>query len=178
MNIAVFLDRDGTINENRGDYVKSFKEFKFLPKALDALRILSKTNHKIIIVTNQSPVSRGIMSVESLEDIHSQMMFEIESNGGRVDAVYSCTHVPEDGCGCRKPKTGLLELAAETFDLDLKRCWLVGDSTKDILCGKNAGCKTILVRTGHGGADGIYDVRPDHVCDDLLGASRLIMGEK
>jgi D-glycero-D-manno-heptose 1,7-bisphosphate phosphatase len=176
MKRAVFLDRDGTVNENRKEHVRNWGEFKFLPGALKALDKISNSDYKIILVTNQAVVGRGMIPISTLEEIHAKMMQEIESAGGRIDAIYACTHRPEDGCKCRKPGTLLLELAKETYDLDLKNSWFVGDSTKDELCGKTAGCKTILLATGHGGADGLYDAKPDHTAKDLSGAVTLILG--
>ncbi len=167
MNRAVFLDRDGTLNEATKDYVISASDFKFIDGCLEALKRLSETDYKIIVVTNQSAVGRGLMPLEELSRIHSRMLSEAEGFGARIDAVYVCTHVPADNCACRKPKTYLVELAKETFALDLSKSWFVGDNTKDVLCGKNAGCKTILVKTGYGGSDGLYDVKPDHVVGSL-----------
>jgi len=174
MDRAVFIDRDGTINDNVEGYVKDWREFRFLPKTLEAFRVLAGSDYKVIVVTNQSPVGRGWMPTETVEDIHARMLAGVEAAGGRIDAVYVCCHLPEDKCGCRKPGTGLLELAAETYKLDLKKSWFIGDNTKDIQTGKNAGCKTILVETGYAGGDGLYDVKPDYRVKDLLEAAELI----
>jgi len=176
MNRAVFIDRDGTINVNRRDYVKSWDEFTFLPNALAGLKALAKSEYKIIVVTNQRAVARGMMGLETLEDIHGRMLAEVEEAGGRIDAVYVCAHDVKDGCNCRKPKTGLLELAAETFNLDLRGCWMLGDKTQDVLTGKNAGCRTMLVKTGYGGKDGLHDMKADVECADLLDAAKSILG--
>jgi histidinol-phosphate phosphatase family protein len=175
MKRAVFLDRDGTINANREDYVKSWREFQFLPNALVGLKLLAKSEYKIIVVTNQCGVAKGTISKETLEDIHQRMLANVEGAGGRIDAVFVCAHHYDDGCGCRKPKTGLIELAKEAFNLDLKESWLIGDKTQDILTGKNAGCKTLLVETGYGGRDGRYEAEPDRRARDLLAAAGIIL---
>jgi histidinol-phosphate phosphatase family protein len=176
MNRAVFLDRDGTINEHTTGYVTSWKTFRFLPNSLKAMKELAKTDYKIIVVTNQSAVARGLMSAEDLEEIHSRMLAAVEEAGGRIDAVYVCAHHPDDKCICRKPLTGLIDLAKETYDLDLKGSWMVGDNTKDVITGKKAGCKTILVETGYGGKDGLHEAEPDYTVRNLLGAAEAVLG--
>jgi histidinol-phosphate phosphatase family protein len=175
-NRAVFIDRDGTLNEHTTDYVKSWGEFKFLPNTLDALKKLTTSDFKIIVITNQGAVGRGRMSLEMLEEIHMRMLAEVEAVGGRIDGLFVCTHLAEDKCGCRKPNIGLLKVAAASFDLDLKKSWFVGDNTMDIKTGKNAGCKTILVGTGYGGKDGLYNVKPDRTAKDLLEAVDNLLG--
>jgi histidinol-phosphate phosphatase family protein len=172
---AVFLDRDGTINEHVGGYVKGVDDFRIMPDALEALRLLSETEYKVIVVTNQSAVGRGLMSLDALEEIHEGMLSDVQASGGRIDAVYVCAHKPGDGCGCRKPKTGLVDLACETYDIDLGGSWFVGDKTVDIKTGENSETGTILVRTGYGGSDGLHDVSPDYTVDDLLEAAGIIL---
>ncbi|MFH0863368.1 MAG: D-glycero-beta-D-manno-heptose 1,7-bisphosphate 7-phosphatase [Candidatus Altiarchaeota archaeon] len=176
MNKAVFLDRDGTINKHTTGYVTSWKMFRFLPNSLEALRELARTDYKVIVVTNQSAVARGLMSRENLEDIHERMLSHVEEAGGRIDAIYVCAHHPDERCACRKPLTGLLELAKETFDLDLKKSWMVGDNTKDAVTGKKTGCRTILVETGYGGKDGLHKISPDYWVKDLKEAVEVIRG--
>jgi len=174
-NRAVFLDRDGTINEHVEGYVISPGQFRFLPNSLEALKLLARSDYRIIVVTNQSAVARGRMTKETLEEIHARMLGEVESAGGRIDGVFACLHHPDDGCGCRKPKTGLVELAAETFRLDLKGSWFVGDNTKDVETGARAGCRTILVETGLGGKDGLHKTKPTYTAKELLEAAKLIL---
>jgi D-glycero-D-manno-heptose 1,7-bisphosphate phosphatase len=176
MRPAVFLDRDGTINEHTKGYVTSWRQFRFLPNSLAALKELATSDYKIIVVTNQSAVARGLMTKEDLEEIHGRMLAAVEEAGGRIDAVYVCAHHPDDKCICRKPLTGLLELAKETFELDLKGSWMVGDNTKDVETGKRAGCRTVLVHTGYGGRDGLHKVEPDLQAGDLLEAVRALLG--
>ena len=147
---AIFLDRDGVINYNRSDYVKSWDEFEFLPGVLEALAHLAKSPFRIVIVTNQSAIGRRLASRRGVEDIHSRMKQEICKAGGRLDAIYYCPHIPEDGCDCRKPRPGLLFMAAEEHKLDLARSWLVGDNISDVEAACAAGVQPVLVRTGQG----------------------------
>ena len=167
---AIFLDRDGTINDHTKDYVKSWDQFKFLPNSLEAISKLADSNYLIIIVTNQTVVERGLISMAGLEEIHERMVAEIEKAHGRIDKIYTCTHLPDEKCDCRKPGTLMLEMAERDFGIDLSQSWFIGDNTKDIKCGNDAGCSTILVETGWGGKDGLYDAEPTFRASDLLEA--------
>lgn len=149
---AIFLDRDGVINHDRPGFVKSWAEFEFLPGVLDALRLLAATPYAIVVITNQSAVGRGLLTLQTLDEIHARMLQVIRAAGGRVDAIYYCPHHPDAGCLCRKPRPGLLLQAARDLDLDLSRCWLIGDSPRDLRSAAAAGVQAILVRTGHGEA--------------------------
>jgi D-glycero-D-manno-heptose 1,7-bisphosphate phosphatase len=150
MRAAVFLDRDGVINENRADYVKRWEEFVFLPHVFEPLRQLAQNGLLTIVVTNQSAINRGLVSRETVETIHRRMCEVISRNGGRVDAVLTCPHRPDENCTCRKPRPHLLLQAAERFDLDLSRSYLIGDALSDIAAGLAIGCCPILVLTGLG----------------------------
>ena len=147
---AVFLDRDGVINLNRPDYVKSWDEFIFYPFAKLALSKLAKSDFLIIIVSNQSSIGRGIVKKETVDEINQKMKEEIEKEGGRIDAIYYCPHKPDEGCPCRKPNPGLLLKASEEWDIDLMKSYMIGDALSDIEAGKRAGCFSILVLTGRG----------------------------
>jgi D-glycero-D-manno-heptose 1,7-bisphosphate phosphatase len=129
---TIFLDRDGVINVDRRDYVKSWDEFQFLPKVFDALRLLKKNKIRVIIVTNQSAVNRGLMTLDDLNENHAKMLEEIRSHGGDIEAIYFCPHRPDEDCGCRKPKPGLVRQATADLGIDLARSYLVGDSEKDL----------------------------------------------
>ena len=143
---TVFLDRDGVINRLRqGDYVKSWSEFEFLPTAIPAIRCLNQAGCRLIVVTNQAGVSKGIVSREMLEAIHQKMVIEIENDGGRIDAIYYCPHRDEDNCRCRKPKPGLLEQAIREHTINPINRFLVGDSLRDFVTGQAVDCKTCLV---------------------------------
>jgi histidinol-phosphate phosphatase family protein len=132
----------------------------------------------VIIVTNQPQVARGLCSKKDVEEINAYVVLELQKKGAKIDAVFYCPHHPDfqkDPCQCRKPNIEMLVEAKESFDLDMKKCYMVGDSTRDIKTGKNAGCKTILVKTGHAGTDGKYDVKPDAICRNILEAANRIL---
>lgn len=150
MRRAVFLDRDGVINENRRDYVKSWDEFVFLPKALPSLQRLAKTPFAIVVISNQSAINRGLASPSQVNSIHERMRNEIEEAGGRVDGIYICPHRPDEECDCRKPKPGLLYQAADELGIDLTSSYLVGDALSDVEAGLAAGCTPVLVLTEQG----------------------------
>ena len=180
MRPTVFLDRDGVINENRGDYVKCWEEFVFLPGVFAPLRRLAESEFAVVVITNQSAVGRGLISHLKLEAIHERMTQDIEQHGGRVDAVLCCPHLPEDKCDCRKPRPGLLLQAATRLDLDLSRSFLVGDAHSDAEAALKAGCQPVLVLTGLGRAQ-LAKMPPDlvaqcHIVDDLEAAVQRILG--
>jgi len=151
MNPALFLDRDGVIIENQSNYVRSWEDVTILPGALEALARVNTTNFKIIIITNQSAVGRGIITLEDAWAINDRIIQVIQRSGGRVDGTYMCPHAPPQGCDCRKPRPGLIMKASSEHTIDLKRSILVGDALSDIQAGQNAGIPTnFLVRTGRG----------------------------
>jgi D-glycero-D-manno-heptose 1,7-bisphosphate phosphatase len=148
---AVFLDRDGVIVENRADYVRRWSDVAFLPHSLDALARVATSGHKVLIVTNQSAVGRGLISLAEAEAINRRIVAAIELAGGRIDGVYMCPHAPAELCACRKPRPGLILQAARDHDVALRRSILVGDSLTDLLAGRAAGVgRLALVRTGLG----------------------------
>jgi D-glycero-D-manno-heptose 1,7-bisphosphate phosphatase len=176
---AVFLDRDGVLIENRSDYVRDWSHVAILPFAIDALSNLHKEGFKIIIVTNQSAVGRGIMTLETASEINNRLTNTIKQNGGWIDAVYMCPHAPQDNCNCRKPQPGLLLQAARELSLDLGSSWMVGDAWSDVLAGQSAGLhETIIVRTGRGSSQLVsprpIGVQPFLISDDLFSASKTI----
>jgi histidinol-phosphate phosphatase family protein len=144
-NKALFLDRDGVINYNRNDYVKSWDEFVFIPTAKEAIQKINRSEFMLIIITNQSPIGRGIFTTEILDNIHKNMLQELAASGCVIDAIYYCPHKPDDGCTCRKPKPGLILRAAEDFGIDLSGSWMIGDSDGDVKAGEAAGCMTAKV---------------------------------
>jgi len=152
MQPAVFLDRDGVINRNPPFYVKSWEEFLFLSGVLPAFKRMSALPWPIIIITNQSAVGRGIIKMDVLNIIHTQMVREIEEAGGRIDALYVCPHHPDEKCACRKPEPGLLLKAAAELGLDLGQSAFLGDSRSDILAAVNAGVLPVY-RRGEGEAN-------------------------
>jgi D-glycero-D-manno-heptose 1,7-bisphosphate phosphatase len=146
---AVLLDRDGVINRELGRAVRSWEEFEFLPGALAALRQLALLPVPILVISNQSAIGRGWMSLEAVEGIHCRMLSAIQAAGGRIDEVAICPHAPETGCPCRKPRPGLLLETARKHGFDVSRAVLVGDAHRDVQAAQAAGAMPILVRSGH-----------------------------
>ncbi len=147
---AVFLDRDGVINENRSDYVRSTEQLHIFPAALTALARLAQSEHAIVIITNQSAIGRGLVSAKTVAQINHYLLERIHAAGGRIDALYLCPHAPEDACECRKPRPGLLLQAGIELHLDLTCSWMIGDSLTDLQAAAAAGVGPILVATGRG----------------------------
>ncbi|MDE0685536.1 MAG: D-glycero-beta-D-manno-heptose 1,7-bisphosphate 7-phosphatase [Candidatus Poribacteria bacterium] len=149
---TVFLDRDGVINRNPPNmgYVRRWSEFSFIPNSRKAIRELTQNGYRIVVVTNQAGIGRGLFSEEDLKDIHSRMVSKITETGGRIDAVYYCPHHPKAGCECRKPKPGMLIRAVREHNIELSSAYLIGDSTTDIQAGRCVGTKALLVLTGLG----------------------------
>lgn len=147
---AIFLDRDGVIIENRADYVKSAAEVRFLPGALEALASAARWAGPLIVVTNQSAVGRGLLTLAAAEGINAYVRDRVEAAGGRLDAILMCPHAPQAGCACRKPRPGLLLRAAEAYALDLQAAALIGDALTDVQAAHAAGARALLVRTGRG----------------------------
>ncbi|HJS19475.1 MAG TPA: HAD family hydrolase [Anaerolineales bacterium] len=177
---AVFLDRDGVLIENRSDYVRDWSHVTILPLVTEALSLLHKDGIKIIIVTNQSAVGRGLVTLETVREINDCLIKTLKENGGWIDAVYMCHHAPQDHCTCRKPLPGLLLQAARELSLDLRSSWIVGDAWSDVLAGQSAGLQgTIMVRTGRGSSQLVssrpIDVQPFLISDDLFNASKTII---
>ena len=151
MDRFVFLDRDGVINRlELGKYVLTWPEFEFLEGAIEAIAELSGSGYKIIIITNQSPIGRGMLTEEALAVIHNNMLFEIEQGGGIVEEVFHCPHAPEDKCKCRKPETGLFDKVCEKYEVDYPNSWFVGDFESDREVANRMNLKFILAK-GSGG---------------------------
>jgi len=178
---AVFLDRDGVINENvDGDYVRDWAGFRLLPGSLEAITSLTHAGYPIVVVTNQQGVGKGLVAAAEVEDIHRGMLAAIEEAGGRVDAVLYCPHLEAEGCDCRKPKPGMLRRAASDLGLDLARSVFVGDALSDMEAALSAGCKAVLVLTGRGRTTRTQLLADDRyaavtVVDDLAAAARLLL---
>jgi heptosyltransferase-2 len=155
-DIAVFLDRDGTINEEVG-YLSCVQDLKLIPGAAESVRLLNQHGLKAVIISNQSGVARGFLSESRVEEIHGRLAGLLEEKGAYLDGIYFCPHHPEIGeapyralCDCRKPKAGMLRKAARDLNLDLLGSYVIGDHLSDVALGKNVGMKSILVQTGHG----------------------------
>ncbi len=176
---AVFLDRDGTLNEEMG-YINHLSRFRLLPQAVPAIRRLNAAGVKVVVVTNQSGAARGYFPVTLVEEIHTLLRKILAAGGAHLDGIYACLHHPDEGCACRKPSPTLIDQAARDLDLDLGHSYLVGDRYKDIETAANAGVKGVLVLTGYG--RGEYDylrpaqkVQPVFVAPDLEAAVEWIL---
>ena len=143
---AIFLDRDGVINQERKDYVKKLDEFIILDKTSDAINIIKNHGFLVIIITNQSPINRKLLSVETLNKIHEKLQSYLERYDTSFDGVYFCPHTPSENCECRKPKPGLILQAVIDFQIDLSESYMIGNSETDIHAARNAGCKGILLK--------------------------------
>ena len=143
---AVFLDRDGVINEERKDYVKNLDEFIILKGVSKAIKLLKEKNFLVIIITNQSAINRKLLTNNGLNEIHNHLQDVLKNDDTSYDAIYYCPHKPEENCKCRKPKPGLLLRAAEEHSIDMKNSFLIGDSMTDIEAADTAGCKGILLK--------------------------------
>ena len=143
-NIAVFLDRDGTLNEDRG-YVTSPEQLVIFSGVPEALARLNQLGVKLILVTNQSAIGRGLMTTQDLQHIHQKLADLLRAHGGRIDEVYVCPHHPDEGCACRKPHVAMIKQAAERFSLDLSQCFFVGDKCSDLEAAHKAGVSGVLV---------------------------------
>jgi D-glycero-D-manno-heptose 1,7-bisphosphate phosphatase len=165
---AIFLDRDGVLIENKSDYVRDWSQVKILPEAIHTLSHAVLNHYKIVIVTNQSAVGRGLISLETAHEINRQLIQLIHQRGGQVDAVYLCPHRPDDDCFCRKPKPGLLLQAANELSLDLQRSWMIGDAWSDVQAGQAAGVRrSILVKTGRG-TEQLLQPHPENSSNHLI----------
>ena len=147
---AIFLDRDGVINRNRSGHIKSWAEFEFIPGAIEALQRLAQLGWPIVVVSNQGAIGRGLVSQQTVDEIHTKMVSIVQSEGGRIDEVLYCPHRPEDNCACRKPRPGLLLRAADQLGLDLSHSFLIGDAETDIFTAQLVSCFPVLVKTGRG----------------------------
>lgn len=181
MNKAVFLDRDGVINEHV-EHLHKLEDLRILPGVGGAIKALNQKGYHVIVISNQAAVAKGIATIDEVETLHREMKKNLAEDEAMLDGIYYCPHHPEGiiaeysiACHCRKPETGMIEEAVGDFDIDLGRSFFVGDSTGDILAGKRAGVKTILVKTGYAGKDGLHEVTPDFVAADLVEAINYIL---
>jgi len=169
---VVFLDRDGVINENRDEYVLDVSEFEFLPNAIEALRLLKVNGYDIHVISNQSCVARGLLSMEKLDEITQHMLNEIRNRRADIDSVNYCPHHPDEKCRCRKPNAGMLEDIAKKNGYSFENIWFIGDRSTDMQAANRVGCRTILIN------DEDYtktlrpenDEVPDHTAKNLYGA--------
>ena len=149
MNRAVFLDRDGVINQKpiEGEYVTRWEDFHILPGVVEGVALLNRAGFSVIVVTNQRCVAKGLLTIADLEKMHERMTDDLARAGAKIDATFYCPHEMEPSCDCRKPAPGMLLSAARSLGLELAASWMIGDSDIDIEAGKNAGCKTARLLT-------------------------------
>jgi D-glycero-D-manno-heptose 1,7-bisphosphate phosphatase len=179
---AVFLDRDGTMAEEVG-YLNHVDRFRMFPFTAPAVRRLKDAGLAVVVVTNQSGVARGYFPEELVREVNGRMLRELQAVGASVDGVYYCPHSSTDGCDCRKPRTGMIERAAQEHHLDIGRSYVVGDRYGDMELAFGAGCKAVFVRTGYGLGEEAWHAKewprkPDAMLDDLERAAEWILGQK
>ena len=145
MKKAIFLDRDGVINLEKKDYVKSIKEFQIMDNVPKAIIELKKKGFLVIIITNQSAINRGLLTIKILNEIHNHLQEILKDNNTSIDDFYFCPHRPDENCKCRKPNPGMLLKAVQEHDIDMSQSFMIGDSLTDIQAAEKAGCKGILL---------------------------------
>lgn len=177
-NKVVFLDRDGVINEYPGDtrYVCNWKEFKFIPGSIEGIKKLKRSGFKIFIVSNQAGVSKGIYSLQALDEINRRMRAFLRREGTDVDGIYYCIHRDEDNCSCRKPKKGLLEKALQEHNVSSDIIFFIGDSFRDMEAARDFGAKSVLVLSGKEKISNRnnWPFEPDFIFDNLLLAANFL----
>ena len=186
---AIFIDRDGTLNEDVG-YISDPKEFRLFDFAPEAVRLINNSGFLVIVLTNQSGIARGFLTEEILGRLHDKMESELASRGARIDRIYFCPHHPEIGeppykvdCDCRKPKSGLILQAATEMDVNLKKSYVVGDRYRDMEMGQAVGATGVLVLTGFGREEALTPPanrlqQPEHVAENLVEAVRWILNRE
>ena len=183
--IAIFLDRDGTMNVSKG-FISKADDLELIPGTIDAIKAINKSGALAIVITNQPVIARGECSFEELHNIHNKLKTLLGEKGAFVDDIFYCPHHPDKGfegevpelkfdCECRKPKTGMIEEAVKKYNIDLSKSYMVGDSTMDLETARNAGIKSVLVDTGFAGNDGKYDRSCDIEADNLFDAVEKII---
>jgi D-glycero-D-manno-heptose 1,7-bisphosphate phosphatase len=174
MNRAVFLDRDGVINERavEGEYITRWEDMRLLPGTAEAISLLNGAGFRVTVVTNQRCVAKGLLTVSDLELMHDRMRRKLAAAGATVDDIYYCPHDKQASCNCRKPSPGMLVAAARAHQVDLAASWMIGDSDIDMEAGRKAGCKTARILSCGDERPGTADIfassLPDAVGQILL----------
>ena len=176
----IILDRDGVINYDSENYIKTPHEWIPIHGSLSAISCLNKLGYSVVVATNQSGIARGYFSLEMLDIIHQKMRKELMKVGGHIERIYFCPHIPEANCACRKPNPGLLYAIAQDFLTAFQDVTLVGDSLRDIQAAKKVGCQVILVKTGNGRKTITFNKRLDEITIfedlyDYVNASHLVL---
>ncbi|MFH1459088.1 MAG: HAD family hydrolase [Candidatus Omnitrophota bacterium] len=176
---VIFLDRDGVINKNvKYEYVTSWAKFNFLPNVFEALKLLKDNEFKVIIISNQQGVGKGLYTEAALADMTERMLARIQSRGGKIHSVHYCPHLKEADCVCRKPKVGLFKQALVGKSVDIKNTFFIGDTERDVETGKKLGCRTILVLSGNTESQAAvsdFKFQPDFIAKDLLAAVKNVV---
>jgi len=173
----VIVDRDGVINEDSGEFIKSVAEWRPIAGSLEAIALLCAAGRRVAVVTNQSGVARGLFDEDTLAAIHSHMRERVRAAGGELAGVYYCPHLPDAGCECRKPRPGMLRALERELGVSVRGAPFIGDRLSDVHAAEGVGARPILVRTGTGGAtEGLLGGRVP-VFDDLRAAARSLLDE-
>ena len=146
----IILDRDGVINYDSYEYIKSPEEFHEIPGSLEAIARLNQANYRVLVATNQSGVARGLYTVETLKKIHAKLHADLDKVGGKIEEIFYCVHHPDDDCPCRKPKPGMFHQMEEKYDLDFSNTYFIGDTLTDIHVATAVGCKPVLILSEKG----------------------------
>ena len=172
---AIFLDRDGTINEEMG-YINHIERFKIFPFVAEGIKTFRENGFKVVVVTNQSGIARGYFTEELLIEVHQKLYEYLKKNGTKIDGIYYCPHHPTEGkgeykqdCNCRKPKTGLIEKAVKEHNIDLSSSYMIGDRFKDMIFARNLNMKSGLVLTGYGKGEYKHQSQNWSFMPELLG---------
>lgn len=184
MNKAVFMDRDGTIVEDVG-YLNSPEQIHFIPGSIEAIKMLNEAGYKVVVITNQAGVAKGLITEDMLQTIDKTLHKWILNGGAHLDGIYYCPHHPEHGvypykqvCECRKPHPGLIKRAHRDLDIDLSQSYMIGDKATDVEAGKSAGAKTVFVLSGRGKEEKekLKD-KPNHIANNLLEAVKWVLNQ-
>lgn len=189
MNKVIILDRDGVINYDSDNYIKSEEEFVPLPGSLDAIASLYHAGFKVLVATNQSGIARGLFSLETLHDMHRKLQNLLADKNAKIEQFYYCPHAPDEHCRCRKPEPGLIEQIAHDHLpnglTDLREIYFIGDTLSDLQAGMNAGAKVALVKTGKGkrslkqiSDEALPEYKQLRVYDDLAEFSKEFLADK
>ncbi len=174
----VMIDRDGVINEDSGDFIKSVAEWRPIRGSLEAIAALHRAGWRVAVVTNQSGIGRGLYDEATLAKIHDHMRERVRDAGGELAGVYYCPHLPEDDCACRKPRPGMFRVLERELGVSVRGAPYIGDRISDVEAAEGVGARPILVRTGSGAAtEALLDARRVPVFDDLAAAARSLLAE-
>jgi heptosyltransferase II len=167
--ITIFLDRDGTVNRDTG-YIKSIEELQLLPGVVEGVACLNRAGAKVVLVTNQSGIARGILNVETLKSIHAALKAALEAGGASLDAIYYCPHHPDERCLCRKPETGMVARAIKDLSLDPSSIYVIGDQSRDVKLARRIGARSVLVMSGSTSEEGLQQLQRDGGPPDAVAA--------